>query len=320
MARVVTASSAGTAFEWYDFFIFGSLAPVISKVFFAGLDPTAALIAALGLFAAGFAFRPLGRDHLRRDGRPRRPQGDLPRHRQPDGRRDLRHRPAADLCDRRASSRRSCSSSCASARAPRWAANMAARRSMSPSMPPTTSAARRPAGSSPRPSFGLLAALAGHPRHPHRARRGGVPRLGLAHPVPRLDHPARRSRCGCALKLAESPAFAKLKEEGEVCQGAAARGLRASATASSASLIAFFGIMCAQGAVWYCTFFYMQVFLERSLGVPGADRGHAADRHDPGQRAALRLLRLAERPHRPQAGDARRDAARAGRSISPASS
>ena len=60
MARVVTASSAGTAFEWYDFFIFGSLATVISKVFFAGLDATSALIAALGLFAAGFAFRPLG--------------------------------------------------------------------------------------------------------------------------------------------------------------------------------------------------------------------------------------------------------------------
>ena len=60
MTRVVTASSAGTAFEWYDFFIFGSLAPVISKVFFAGLDPTPALIAALALFAVGFAFRPLG--------------------------------------------------------------------------------------------------------------------------------------------------------------------------------------------------------------------------------------------------------------------
>src|ERR687894_1903353 len=60
MTRVVVASSAGTAFEWYDFFIFGTLAPVISKVFFAGLDATQALIAALGLFAAGFAFRPLG--------------------------------------------------------------------------------------------------------------------------------------------------------------------------------------------------------------------------------------------------------------------
>ena len=58
--RVVVASSAGTAFEWYDFFIFGSLATTIQKVFFAGLEPTAGLVAALGLFAAGFAFRPLG--------------------------------------------------------------------------------------------------------------------------------------------------------------------------------------------------------------------------------------------------------------------
>src|SRR5690242_18198739 len=60
MARVIIASSAGTAFEWYDFFIFGNLASVISKVFFAGLEPTQGLIAALALFAAAFAFRPLG--------------------------------------------------------------------------------------------------------------------------------------------------------------------------------------------------------------------------------------------------------------------
>src|SRR3954468_3941609 len=60
MARVIIASSAGTAFEWYALFIFGSLAPVISRVFFSGLDPTPALIAALALFAVGFAFRPLG--------------------------------------------------------------------------------------------------------------------------------------------------------------------------------------------------------------------------------------------------------------------
>src|ERR1700759_2988586 len=60
MARIIVASSAGTTFEWYDFFIFGSLAPLISRVFFAALEPTSALIAALALFAAGFAFRPLG--------------------------------------------------------------------------------------------------------------------------------------------------------------------------------------------------------------------------------------------------------------------
>jgi MFS family permease len=60
MRTVVAASSAGTAFEWYDFFIFGSLTQVISKTFFAGLTDTAGYIAALALFGVGFAFRPLG--------------------------------------------------------------------------------------------------------------------------------------------------------------------------------------------------------------------------------------------------------------------
>jgi MFS family permease len=60
MRTVVAASSAGTAFEWYDFFIFGSLTQIISKTFFAGLNDTAGYIAALALFGAGFAFRPIG--------------------------------------------------------------------------------------------------------------------------------------------------------------------------------------------------------------------------------------------------------------------
>ena len=57
---VVAASAAGTAFEWYDFFVFVPLATIISKVFFAGLNESAAYVFALGSFAAGFAFRPLG--------------------------------------------------------------------------------------------------------------------------------------------------------------------------------------------------------------------------------------------------------------------
>ncbi|HEY1962651.1 MAG TPA: MFS transporter [Rhizomicrobium sp.] len=60
MAMVVVASSAGTVFEWYDFFIFGSLAAIIGKHFFASVGPTQALIFALLTFAAGFAVRPLG--------------------------------------------------------------------------------------------------------------------------------------------------------------------------------------------------------------------------------------------------------------------
>jgi len=57
---VVAASSAGTAFEWYDFFVFGTLTPVIAKNFFTALDATAGLLSALALFGAGFFFRPIG--------------------------------------------------------------------------------------------------------------------------------------------------------------------------------------------------------------------------------------------------------------------
>jgi MFS family permease len=60
LRTVVAASAAGTTFEWYDFFVFGSLTQVISKTFFSGLTDTAGYIAALALFGAGFAFRPLG--------------------------------------------------------------------------------------------------------------------------------------------------------------------------------------------------------------------------------------------------------------------
>jgi len=60
LRTVVAASAAGTAFEWYDFFVFGSLTQVISKTFFSGLNDTAGYIAALALFGAGFAFRPIG--------------------------------------------------------------------------------------------------------------------------------------------------------------------------------------------------------------------------------------------------------------------
>lgn len=57
---VITASSLGTVFEWYDFYLYGLLAVFISKVFFAGVNETTGFILALGAFAAGFAVRPFG--------------------------------------------------------------------------------------------------------------------------------------------------------------------------------------------------------------------------------------------------------------------
>ncbi|MFO1056354.1 MAG: MFS transporter [Dongiaceae bacterium] len=57
---VVFASSLGTVFEWYDFYLYGSLAAIISKQFFSGVNETAGFIFALAAFAAGFAVRPFG--------------------------------------------------------------------------------------------------------------------------------------------------------------------------------------------------------------------------------------------------------------------
>ena len=58
--KVIFASSLGTVFEWYDFYLYGSLAAIIGKQFFSGLDPSAAFIASLLAFAAGFFVRPFG--------------------------------------------------------------------------------------------------------------------------------------------------------------------------------------------------------------------------------------------------------------------
>jgi MFS family permease len=58
--KVIGASSVGTLIEWYDFYIFGSLATVIANQFFPKTNPTAALLSTLATFAAGFIVRPFG--------------------------------------------------------------------------------------------------------------------------------------------------------------------------------------------------------------------------------------------------------------------
>ena len=57
---IITASSLGTVIEWYDFYIFGSLAPIIATQFFPKENPTAAFLATLAAFGVGFVIRPFG--------------------------------------------------------------------------------------------------------------------------------------------------------------------------------------------------------------------------------------------------------------------
>jgi MFS family permease len=264
MARVIIASSAGTAFEWYDFFIFGSLAPVISKVFFAGLDPTQALIAALALFAAGFAFRPLGAlifgvvgDRLGRKGAflvtvslmgsATFLIGLLPTYAQ------AGTTAAGLLILLRILQGIALGGEYGGA------AIYVAEHSPANKRGASTGWIQSSA------SFGLLAALLIIVAV--RQSIGEDAFIAWGWRIPFLFSSVLLAiSVWMRAKLAESPEFARLREEGEVTK-APLREAFGNWRSLKRVLIAFFGIMCAQGAVWYFTFFYMQVFLEKSLGV-----------------------------------------------------
>ena len=269
MTRVVVASSAGTAFEWYDFFIFGSLTPVIAKVFLAGLDPTAALVAALALFAVGFAFRPLGAvifgamgDRIGRKatflttvslmGGATFAIGLLPTYAQ-----------AGALAPILLILLRICQGTALGGEyggAAIYVAEHAANH-------------RRGAATGwiqASASFGLLAALL--IIFGSRTWLGEAQFSDWGWRVPFLLSVILLAiSVWMRMKLSESPHFAKLQEEGEVSK-TPLREAFATRDSLKRVAIAFFGIMCAQGAVWYFSFFYMQVFLEKSLGLPGATK------------------------------------------------
>ena len=269
MTRVVTASSAGTAFEWYDFFIFGSLTPVIAKVFLAGLDPTSALVAALALFAVGFAFRPLGAlifgamgDRVGRKatflttvslmGGATFAIGLLPTYAQ-----------AGIVAPILLVFLRICQGTALGGEyggAAIYVAEHAENHNRGAATGWIQSSA----------SFGLLAALLIIFATRSWLGEEAFNQWGWRIPF-LLSVILLAISVWMRVKLSESPHFAKLREEGEVSK-TPLREAFATRDSLRRVAIAFFGIMCAQGAVWYFAFFYMQVFLEKSLGVPGATK------------------------------------------------
>jgi len=269
MKRVVAASSAGTAFEWYDFFIFGSLATTIQKVFFAGLDPTAGLIAALGLFAAGFAFRPLGAvifgvigDRLGRKGAFLATVslmggatfliGLLPT-----------YQSAGIVSPILLILLRICQGIALGGEYGGAAIYVAEHA-------PNNRRGALTGWIQVTASLGLIAGLL--VILATRTATGEDGFLAWGWRVPFLVSVVLLAiSVWMRVRLAESPAFAKLKAEGAVTK-APLRESFAQWPNLRRVLIAFFGIMCAQGAVWYLSFFYIQVFLTRSLGVPEATK------------------------------------------------
>jgi len=265
MARVIIASSAGTAFEWYDFFIFGSLAPVIGKAFFSGLDPTPALLAALGLFAAGFFFRPLGAlifgivgDRLGRKGAflvtvslmggATFLIGVLPT-----------YATAGLLAPLLLILLRLVQGIALGGEyggAAIYVAEHAA----------ADRRGRDTAGIQSSASFGLLAAML--VILASRTSLGETAFNAWGWRIPFLVSVVLLAiSVWMRARLSESPVFAKLTEEGEVAK---APLREAFGSHFKMMTIVFFGIMFAQGAVWYFTFFYLQVFLEKSLGMPAS--------------------------------------------------
>ena len=264
---VVLASSAGTAFEWYDFFVFGSLTAIISKTFFSGLSDTAGLLAALALFGVGFAFRPLGAlvfgrigDRLGRKGAflvtvaimgvATFAIGFLPTYRQAGAVAPIL------LILMRVLQGFALGGEYGGAAIYVAEHARADQRGWMTSWVQTSAA------------FGLFGALGvillartlvGEPAFAAWGWRipflVSIPPLGIS--------------VWMRLKLAESPAFAKLQAEG----GASHAPFReAFGRWSNLKLVilAFLGMMSAQGAVWYCSFFYVQTFMDKFLKVDPA--------------------------------------------------
>ncbi|MBR7621483.1 MHS family MFS transporter [Phenylobacterium sp. 20VBR1] len=269
MRTVVAASAAGTTFEWYDFFVFGSLTQVISKTFFSGLPETAGYIAALALFGAGFAFRPLGAlvfgrigDRVGRKGAflftvvlmggATVAIGLLPSYAQ-----------AGLLAPALLVLMRILQGFALGGEYGGAAIYVAEHA-------PPGARGRSTSWVQTSAAFGLFAAL--------------LVILATRIVVGRVAGPEAFDAWGwripflfsagllavsifMRLKLSESPAFAKMKEEGEIAK---APFTEAFGTWKNLKivLLALVAIMFAQGAVWYTAFFYTQTFMDKFLKVP----------------------------------------------------
>jgi MFS family permease len=267
MRTVVVASSAGTAFEWYDFFIFGALASIISRNFFAGLNETAGLVAALALFGAGFAFRPLGALIFGRMG---------------------------DLVGRKAAFLVTVTLMGGATLAIGFLPTYAQAGLVGPALlillrilqglalggeyggaaiyvaehAPADRRGEHTSWIQASAAFGLIGALAVILVTRRILGEEAFAAWGWRVPF-LLSAGLLAVSIFMRLKLAESPSFARLKAAGEQTKAPFAEAFGQWPNLKIVLLV-LFAFMSAQGAVWYTTFFYVQIFLERFLKVEPA--------------------------------------------------
>jgi hypothetical protein len=268
MGLVVTASAAGTVFEWYDFFIFGFLAAIIAKHFYAGVSEAQAYLFALLTFAAGFAARPFGALVFGRIG-------------------DVVGRKRAFLVTITVMG----VATFAVALLPDYGA-------IGVAAPIALVAIRVLQGFAIGGEYGGAAIYVAE--HASARRRGfatgwiqaaaGIG-LSLALIVILFTREAMGEDTFAAwgwripfaasivllvislwirLRLEESPLFRQMQEEGRASKAPLSEAFLRGGNLKT-MLIALFGILAGQGVVWYTAQFYTQVFLERVLKIDGSE-------------------------------------------------
>ena len=190
--KVVFASSLGTVFEWYDFYLYATLAPFFAALFFPKENDDRCAAVGLRDLCGRLPGAPVRRDRVRPGRRPGGTQIHLPRHHPGHGLLDLRGRPAADLRDHRLVGADSAGDAAPGCRAWRSAASMAARRPMSPSIPRIIVAATRRAWIQTTATLGFFLSLLviGICRFSGMLTPEDFAVLGLAHSVPGVADPA----------------------------------------------------------------------------------------------------------------------------------
>ena len=277
---VIFASSLGTVFEWYDFYIYGTLAAILAAQFFSGVNPTAAFIFTLLAFAAGFAVRPFGALVFGRLGDLIGRKYTFLDHHDADGHRHVLHRPAARLRQPGASSRRSSLIVPAPGPGPR-ARRRIRRRGDLRRRARAAEQARLlhlvdPDHGDARPVHGA----ADRPRHPHLrwANRIAV-RADWGWRIPFLLSAILLAvSIWIRLKLNESPLFQQMKDEGTRSKAPLTEAFGQWANVKIA-ILALLGATAGEAVVWYGGQFYALFFLTQTLKVPAVD---GAD-HDRGR-------------------------------------
>jgi len=267
LRTIVAASAAGTTFEWYDFFIFGALTSIINRTFFSGLEDTTGMILALLTFALGFLSRPFGAllfGHIG-DRKGRKGTflytillmgmatvliGFLPTYEQAGI--------AAPLMLVGLRILQGIAMGGEYGGAVIYVAEHA----------PANRRGTYTAWIQASASLGLVAALA-----VVLVSRLSIGEAAFAEWGWRIPFIASSLLLAVSVyiraKTAESPAFQALHEAGNISRAPFREAFGRRANLRQV-LIALFGFMTAQGVVWYTTFFYTQVFLEKSVKLDPA--------------------------------------------------